>query len=250
MLKTSESFNSMWLLPRNNNSTLQYLKPAPMIHARQSIFTCPWANSFTCSPVGNSSGNLDCCWLLPGTTWSYNLRMKEKTAGFLKAKEKAIKSKGQNLNHASSFLTVQGWGQGLVLGDLTEQPQFVELQNLMLSPSRSSARKSAEFVALIWLCSPENPSTYPSAWLKMAPKIRSLISAVYLHTTFWCITFWPLLSLIHYCGCLRRGRVWMQERIHMLWLLLLLTTTRMSFYTMSETVTPAPSAQLSVLHIV
>lgn len=192
---------------------MQYLKPAPMIHVRQSIFTCPWANSFTFSPVGNSSGNLDCCWLLPGTTWSYNLRMKEKTAGFLKAKEKAIKSKGQNLNHASSFLTVQGWGQGLVLGNLTEQPQFLERQNLMLSPSRSSARKSAEFVALIWLYSLENPSTYPSAWLKMAPKIRSLISAIYLHTTFLCITFLPLLPLIYYYGCLRRGWVWMQERM-------------------------------------
>lgn len=131
----------MWLFPRNNKSTLQYLKPAPMIPARQSIFTCPWANSFTCSPVGNSGGNLDCCRLLPGTMWSYNLRMREETAGSLKAKEKAIKSKGQSLNHASSFLTAPGWGRGLVLGDLTEQPRFVERQNLMLSPSRSSARE-------------------------------------------------------------------------------------------------------------
>lgn len=41
--------------------------------------------------------------------------------------------------------------------------------------------KSAEFVALIWLYSPENPSTYPSAWLKMAPKIR-LLNFRYLFT--------------------------------------------------------------------
>lgn len=110
---------------------------------------CPWANRFTCSPAGKSGGNLDCCWLLPGTTDLRTLeRRRKKTAGFLKAKEKAIKCNGCSLNRAWSFLMVPGCGQDIVLVDLMSGLSCGAAKCCAPSLYRRSTGSSAAYVAL------------------------------------------------------------------------------------------------------
>lgn len=128
-------------------------------------------------------------WLLlaaPRYDWSQNLTMKEKkTAGFLKAKEKAIKCNGCNLNRACSFLMAPGCGQDIVLVDLMSGLSCGAEKCCELSLYLSLPGNSAAYVALTSLhCTRE---IQPSTWNEKKP--------IYLHTTSLCLPLLPLIIM-------------------------------------------------------
>lgn len=113
MLKTSMSFDSKWLFPWNNNTPPVIFKAMLALHPRSTrvsqYLRALELTAWHAAPPAKAVETLNCCWLLPDTTGLRTPEWEKKTtAGFLKAKEKAIKYKGCNLNRACSSPTVPG----------------------------------------------------------------------------------------------------------------------------------------------
>lgn len=173
-------------------------------------------------------------WLLlaaPRYDWSQNLKMKgKKAAGFLKAKEQAIKCNGCNLNRACSFLMAPGCGQDIVLVDLMSGLSCGAEKCCELSLYLSLPGNSAAYVALTSLhCTRE---IQPSTWNEKKAHI-------FTHHLF----MFTSLATDHY-GCLHQGCFWMQDR----WSKQNVINRHHNKDVILETVKAEPSTQLSVLH--
>lgn len=159
---------------------------------------------------------------------------KKKTAGFLRAKEKAFKYRGCNLNRACSSLTMPGWGHCAVwprwAASAVEQRAA---KCCVLSLYLSSTEKSTAYVALTHI---HQYTPVPDRkWLK------KYINKEWLSTYhFFCLSYCWYITEDAEC---RRG----QDPNKVRFIYFFAANNSTSFYTMSDTVTE-PSVQLSVLH--
>lgn len=113
----------------------------------------------------------------------WNEGKKNKTAGFLKAKEKAIKCNGCSLNRAWSFLMVPGCGQDIVLVDLMSGLSCGAAECCAPSLYRSSTGNSAAYVALTSLYIPGKSINIYQRLMANAPTKQKQRIVVHLHTT-------------------------------------------------------------------
>lgn len=127
----------------------------------------------------------------------------QKPAGFLKAKEKAIKCNGCSLNRAWSFLMVPGCGQDIVLVDLMSGLSCGAAKCCAPSLYRSSTGNSAAYVALTSLYILGKSINISQRLIANAATKQNTSKELYIYTPLLLCLL--LLPLIYHYGCSERA---------------------------------------------